>query len=123
MTCAPAPMANRSSVALADSETIRCGRFGSVTEPLAAATVIGNSGAPAAEAYGQAAVSATATAAAISLRRDIKNLREMRRRDVPSGLSTCHASYPFLRGLASRRKERSWLVPRRGLTVAATAPD
>jgi hypothetical protein len=37
--------------------------------------------------------------------------------------SDCHASYPFLRGFASRCEERSWLVPRRGLTVAGTASD
>jgi hypothetical protein len=45
---------------------------------------------------------------------------EERRFGLPSD---CHASYPFLRGFASRCEERSWLVPRRGLTVAGTASD
>src|SRR5882762_9863480 len=100
MTCAPAPIAKRSSVALADNETMRSGRFASVTEPFAAVTVTGNNGAPAAEAYGQAAITATATAAARSLRRDIKKPPRNAKERCVEWPSNCHASYPFLRGFA-----------------------
>jgi hypothetical protein len=44
MTCAPAPTAKSVSVAVGESETIRVGRFETVTEPLPALTVTGKSG-------------------------------------------------------------------------------
>jgi hypothetical protein len=46
MTWSPAPIANRSSVAVGESETIRSGRVSIVTSPLVPATVTGNAADP-----------------------------------------------------------------------------
>src|SRR5215204_7281604 len=42
ITCSPAPIANRSSVAVGESDTIRSGRSSIVTSPLVPSTVTGN---------------------------------------------------------------------------------
>src|SRR5437763_14145934 len=105
MTCRPAPIANRSSVAVGDNEMIRLGRCLIVTLPLAAVTVTGNAWpgaaasvllAPAqAAARVAAAINAASSATAscsLTMKKPPRFAEEEARRPAPH-------NPPFLRGL------------------------
>ena len=63
-TCGPAPIAKSVSVAVGESETMRLGRFVTVTSPLEPTTVTGNAVGATAPPEAPATVSARAAAAA-----------------------------------------------------------
>ena len=86
ITCLPAPIANRVSVAVADSETIRTGRFGTVTLPFETVIVAGN-GAAVVRPGAASAVDASATA------RTVRNAARARRRAMGASPS------PFREGV------------------------
>src|SRR5439155_1992938 len=122
ISCEPAPIANRSSVAVAESETIRSGRESSWIAPAVVVTVTGNNGAgfeDAGDACG-ATPSAASTSSAASLVLNIKTSARRRREEARRHLP--HEP-PFLRGLHSFDIEQAtWLSPE-GHHSCGTAPE
>src|SRR4051794_34454262 len=122
-------MANSISVAVADSETISAGRLSIVIGPLAARTVAGK--APVLdEAFldvslplepQAAATRARATSALMKMpgiRLDMSQPPVFRELRSTAGMALSHDRPSSRAGPCIRPGQASWLVPRRGLTVA-----